>query len=199
MPPDPNSADRPTEVPHAEPAALSYRLALAGMGCCFATIGFAVLAYQTGGLTAFLMIICLLLAPCLGLAAVITGIAAYVRIRRSGGNLTGLPKARISCIGGFFTLLLSLLLFAIFGNPNPPRSRDTAQQNACIATLKQIEGAKEQWALDLKKAPSDTPMIGDLCGPTNYLKTMPTCPAGGVYILGRMNVPPTCNIKGHTL
>lgn len=34
-----------------------------------------------------------------------------------------------------------------------------------------------------------------------YLKgnAMPTCPAGGVYNLNPVSVPPFCNIPGHTI
>ena len=39
--------------------------------------------------------------------------------------------------------------------PNFVKARTTAQKNACINNLRQIAGAKEQWALENKKATSD--------------------------------------------
>ena len=42
------------------------------------------------------------------------------------------------------------------------RARTTAQKNACIANLKQIDGAVQQWALENKK--SGTATVGTTVG-----------------------------------
>ena len=55
-----------------------------------------------------------------------------------------------------FTLVEIMIVVAIIGLlaaiaiPNFVKARTTAQKNACIANLKQIDGAKEQWALENK-------------------------------------------------
>ena len=66
----------------------------------------------------------------------------------------------------------------------------------CITNLRQIDGAKQQWALDNRKSAEAVPSAEDIAV---YLKTMPTCAAGGVYTINPVNVPPACSISGHTL
>lgn len=40
--------------------------------------------------------------------------------------------------------------------PNFVKARDNAQKNSCIANLKQIDGAVQQWSLENKKTATDT-------------------------------------------
>ena len=68
-----------------------------------------------------------------------------------------------------FTLVEIMIVVAIIGLlaaiaiPNFVKARTTAQQKACINNLRQIDGAKEQWALENKKTQADTPdMANDL-------------------------------------
>ncbi len=53
-------------------------------------------------------------------------------------------------------------LLASIAIPNFVRSRGTAQAVTCVNNLRQIEGAKEQWALETKAAATATPSTGDL-------------------------------------
>ena len=70
----------------------------------------------------------------------------------------------------------------------------------CIEQLRGLDWAKQQWAVDNKKASWDTPTVGELVGPTSYLVTEPFCPHGGVYSLGYIGIKPTCSIGlNHTL
>lgn len=80
--------------------------------------------------------------------------------------------------------------------PNFVKARATAQQNACINNLRQIEAAKQQWALENGKTGGDVPVAADL---TPYFKDgkFPVCPAGGTYIIGAVTNPPTCSIPRH--
>ena len=70
--------------------------------------------------------------------------------------------------------------------------------NACINNLRQIDGAKQQWALENKKP--DNTLVGDV-NITPYLpgNVMPTCPSGGTYTINAVGVAPTCSIPGHQL
>ena len=68
--------------------------------------------------------------------------------------------------------------------------------NACINNLRQIDAAKNQWALEHNKTGDDTPTETDL---TPYFNDhhMPVCIAGGTYTIGNVSEPPTCSIPGH--
>ncbi len=73
---------------------------------------------------------------------------------------------------------------------------EQAQLNACINNLRQLDGAKQQWALENKKTAADVPSEADV---TPYLKAFPTCPSGGTYTLHEVGAMPTCSVPGHAL
>jgi prepilin-type N-terminal cleavage/methylation domain-containing protein len=104
-----------------------------------------------------------------------------------------------------FTLVEIMIVVAIIGLlaaiaiPNFIKARESSQKNACIANLKQIDGAKNTWALENKKVSTDTPTTAVLYGATLYIRDEPTCPAAGGYTLGSVSSRPTCNVAGHTL
>ncbi len=81
------------------------------------------------------------------------------------------------------------------------RARTTQSMNACVNNLRQIESAKEQWALE-NKITNGTPTLEDL---RPYMGrgtggTMAACPRGGIYTPGRVGEPPKCSTGGsHTL
>ncbi|HYV36698.1 MAG TPA: prepilin-type N-terminal cleavage/methylation domain-containing protein [Gemmataceae bacterium] len=104
-----------------------------------------------------------------------------------------------------FTLVEIMIVVAIIGLlaaiaiPNFVKARTASQRAACIANLKQIEGAKATWALENKKTGTDTPTTADLYGPTKYIRDEPSCPAGGTYSINAVDARPTCNVPDHTL
>ena len=75
-----------------------------------------------------------------------------------------------------FTLVEIMIVVAIIGLlaaiaiPNFVKARTSSQRNACIANMKQIEGAKSTWALENKKTGADVPADADLFGvsPSTY-------------------------------
>ncbi len=87
--------------------------------------------------------------------------------------------------------------------PNFISARANSQKNTCISNLKQIESAKEQWAMVNKKGATDTPASGDLTGTatTGFIKTYPLCPTSGDYTIGDMSTRPVCSktTDGHAL
>ena len=90
-------------------------------------------------------------------------------------------------------------LLAAIAIPNFVKARSTAQQNACIANLKQLDGATHQWAIENKKAITAVPTFADLIGPQLYIRAMPLCPAGGTYTFTTVAGEPKCSIPGHSL
>ena len=117
-------------------------------------------------------------------------------------------KIRTSRKSGF-TLVEIMIVVAIIGLlaaiaiPNFIKARTTAQMNACINNLRQIDAAKQQWALENNQAASATPGDSDI---QPYLGrgaggTLPVCPAAGSsgtfdtsYTLGDLNTAPVCKI-----
>ena len=131
--------------------------------------------------------------------AVICGHVAYSRIRRSAGALSGEGLALGGLITGYMGIALSIFvipLLAAIAIPNFVKARTTAQMNACISNLRQIDGAKQMWALEHKKVETDKPTDQDLAP---YLKVQLTCPAGGTYTINSLGEKPTCSIPGHQL
>ena len=107
---------------------------------------------------------------------------AYSRIRRSAGALTGQGLALGGLITGYVAIAFSILLIplmAAIAIPNFVKARTTAQMNACISNLRQIDGAIQQWALENKKPDDATVTFKDI---SPYLKTTLICPADGTSL-----------------
>lgn len=105
-----------------------------------------------------------------------------------------------------FTLVEIMIVVAIIGLlaaiaiPSFLNARKKSQTSACQNNLRQISGAVDQYMLDNKNtAPTG---LGDICGPTLYVKQTPTCPAGGSYTLVTSGgADSTCSesANGHTI
>jgi len=78
---------------------------------------------------------------------------------------------------------------------------DPASCDACINNLRQIDGSKQEWAMETKAPPTATPTWKDIMPylgrGTNSVR--PYCRLGGVYIIRDMQTYPTCSVKGHKL
>ena len=107
-----------------------------------------------------------------------------------------------------FTLVEIMIVVAIIGLlaaiaiPNFVRARTTSQTNACINNLRQIDGAKQAWALEFGAPTNSRPGIAEL---QPYLGrgvngSLPTCPLDPEdtfttsYRVHSVSRVPTCQI-----
>jgi len=115
-----------------------------------------------------------------------------------------------------FTLVEIMIVVAIIGLlaaiaiPNFVQARKTSQTNACINNLRQIDGAKQQWALEDGKNTTDLPQASDLQpylgrGDSGSVSNV-CCPltrppvAMGGYTMNTVGIPPVCqnyDVDGH--
>jgi len=100
-------------------------------------------------------------------------------------------------------VVLIIGLLAALAIPSFMRARATTQSNACINNLRQIDHAKEQWAMETGAIPTATPFDVDI---NPYIKgvLMPLCPVGAaVYDINDLLTNPTCPnaaaLGGHVL
>lgn len=102
-----------------------------------------------------------------------------------------------------FTLVEIMIVVLIIGIllaiavPNFLKARETSRSKTCIANLRQIESAKEQWAMENNQGSTATPTQANL--EPDYVKNYPTCPSNGTYTIGNMSTQPVCSVAGHVL
>lgn len=87
-------------------------------------------------------------------------------------------------------------MLAAIAVPNFVKARTTSQQNACINNLRQLDAAKNQWALENAKPASAVPTRTDI---QIFLRNWPVCPQGGTYTLNPVDQEPVCSIPSHRL
>ena len=109
-----------------------------------------------------------------------------------------------------FTLVEIMIVVLIIGIlvaiavPNFVKARESARTKACIANLRQIDSAKEQYGIDNRLSAGSTisgfsVLAG--AGTTTYMKTTPQCPSGGAYTINALGTNPVCSFSasGHIL
>jgi len=115
-----------------------------------------------------------------------------------------------------FTLVEIMIVVAIIGLlaaiaiPSFIKARTTSQRNACVNNLRQIDGAKEQWAMAANQPPTAVPQEANVA---EYIKggtVNCTCPADPTeifstsYAINDLVTDPACKIgstftPAHTL
>jgi competence protein ComGC len=104
-------------------------------------------------------------------------------------------------VTGVTLLVLVALLIIPFLPPSIPKDNKGRSKNACIANLKQIDSAQEQWALEHHKDSNSPTVLVEI---TAYLKNgvLPNEPLDGTYTIGpTVKDLPKCSYanRGHTI
>src|SRR3984957_1770189 len=118
-------------------------------------------------------------------------------------KLSSIRKEGFTLVGIMIVVAIIGLLAAI-AITNFIHARTTSQTNACINNLRQLDGAKQEWALELKQAATASPGATDI---QPYLGrgtagTLPYCPLdssalfANSYTLNNVQVAPVCQIAG---
>jgi hypothetical protein len=163
---------------------------------------------KTESLAVWSMILGILSLPCFSIFTAIPGVIcghiALTRIKKSGGTLSGNGLATTGLVTGYMAIAIIPLigLLSAIAIPNFVKARSMAQHNACINNLRQIDGAKQTWALETKASPTAVPTLKDI---QPYLGrdssgTAPTCPEDPAnsfatsYSINDMQTAPSCLI-----
>ena len=160
---------------------------------------------KTSALAVWSLVLGILSLTCFSIFAAIPGVIcghkAIWGIEKSGGGLSGKGLAIAGLITGYigiaFAVFFIPMMMAI-AIPNFVKAREVSMHNACINNMREIQTAKNQWALQKDKTAGDVPTADDL---TPYLQDgrFPVCPAGGRYVIGAVSNEPTCTFPGHQL
>ncbi|WP_309713053.1 prepilin-type N-terminal cleavage/methylation domain-containing protein [Armatimonas sp.] len=102
-------------------------------------------------------------------------------------------------------MMVSTIVSVIFAiaSPSIRRTREVAQARSCMRNLRQIDSAKEQYAMDNRLAQGATmPALSVFCGAgtTTYIKGgAPACPRGGTYTVNNLGTDPACSVGAAAL
>jgi prepilin-type N-terminal cleavage/methylation domain-containing protein len=105
------------------------------------------------------------------------------------------------CAPQGFTLTEMMIVVTVIGllaamaMPSFINARTTSRTNVCINNLRQLTGAKDQWAMEHAKSEGDSVAIDEVI---IYMKGgLPTCPSSGTYMFTTVGMNATCTIAGH--
>lgn len=157
---------------------------------------------KTSALAIWSLVLGILSLMCFSILAAIPGVIcghkALSKIKNAGGALAGRGLAIAGLVTGYIGIAWAIFfipLMLAIAIPNFVKARNTAMENACINNMRQIEAAKEEWALEKGKSPGEVPVAADL---TPYLGggKFPICPSGVTYTIGAVSNAPSCTVHG---
>jgi prepilin-type N-terminal cleavage/methylation domain-containing protein len=99
-----------------------------------------------------------------------------------------------------FTLVEIMIVVLIIGIllaiavPNFIHARSNSFTKTCVQNLWEIEQAKEQYSMAAGLASLSAVDTTEIV--PAYIRTWPSCPAGGRYVLGAVDQIPTCTLGG---
>lgn len=155
--------------------------------------------------------------------AVICGHIAFSKIKKSAGALVGEGMAIAGLVLGYVGIAMAIFIIPFqlaIAIPSFIKARTTSQQNACINNMRQIEAAKDMYALETGRtngwAFTDAKeAFGALVSSSaGYMKAYPSCPASTSteakgtleravtdYDVNAMGTVPSCKVcpDKHTL
>ena len=106
------------------------------------------------------------------------------------------------CAQQGFTLTEIMIVVSVIGllaamaMPSFSNARTTSRTNVCINNLRQLTGAKDQWAMEHAKSEADSVAMDEVL---MYVKGgVPTCPSSGTYMFTTVRMNATCTILGHS-
>jgi len=120
-----------------------------------------------------------------------------MRIKRFRNN--GFTLVEIMIVVAISVLLASMAIASLVQARKKIQRVKNAQRVACSRNLKDIEGAKIEWALTMRKTDAEVPADTDLFGPGKTIRDKPLCPASGNYDLKAVSEKPTCTVPDHAL
>lgn len=110
-----------------------------------------------------------------------------------------MSPARAAAGKSGFTLIEILVVVVIIGVllaiavPNFIQARELSRTKACVTNLREIDSAKERWAMDNRAAAGTRCTSTDLAPP--YLLRFPQCSATNApYTVGSIGTAPTCAV-----
>lgn len=98
-------------------------------------------------------------------------------------------------VPALFVVIAIVGLLAAIAIPSFVKVRQTSEIQTCITNMRQIESAKQSWALANS---ASTGAQTDVAAVNEYIKgaATPICPAGGTYTYNAVGVPPECSRHG---
>ena len=103
----------------------------------------------------------------------------------------GLTLIEMMIVVGIIAVLMGILL------PNFVKARQTAGKRSCMSSLRAIDEAKQQFAMECSKKDGDAVVWGDIV--PHYMRAQPSCSSGGSYATEPVGTNPRCSIDEHQL